>query len=148
MDVAPFPGPRAAFGDEEMGGAGLGTGRLVSRLAPLQHELRNQSKLQYDRVRTGYKQSSIMGKVTIFTRDGCPFCAKAKELLSTKGVQFHEVSLSKTPEWRPLLFILAGGRQECTLHRSIDCSLSTCTRTWEVPRQSGNVIGDHAYNYP
>jgi len=51
-----------------------------------------------------------MGKVTIFTRDGCSFCAKAKELLLTKGVQFHEVSLSETPEWRPLLFILAGGR--------------------------------------
>ncbi|CAG9295621.1 glutathione peroxidase [Celerinatantimonas diazotrophica] len=33
--------------------------------------------------------------VTMFTKPGCPFCAKAKHLLSDKGLQFEEVVLGK-----------------------------------------------------
>lgn len=33
--------------------------------------------------------------ITMFTKPGCPFCAKAKHLLSDKGLQFEEVVLGK-----------------------------------------------------
>ena len=52
----------------------------------------------------------MMGRVTVFTADGCADCRKAKELLSSKGAQLHEISLTKNPDWRPLLFILALGK--------------------------------------
>ncbi len=33
--------------------------------------------------------------VSIFTKLGCPFCAKAKELLQNKGVKYEEITLGK-----------------------------------------------------
>lgn len=51
-----------------------------------------------------------MGKVTVFTLDGCPHCKKAKEILQAKGVEFNEISLTTTPQWRPLLYILSNGK--------------------------------------
>ena len=50
-----------------------------------------------------------MGKVTVFTVEGCSYCKRAKELLTKKGVNFEEISLSSQPEWRPLLFLLTNG---------------------------------------
>lgn len=50
-----------------------------------------------------------MGKVTVFTIAGCPFCKRAKELLTRKSVEFEEISVSDNPEWRPLLFLLTNG---------------------------------------
>ncbi len=35
-------------------------------------------------------------KVSLFTKEGCPFCAKAKTLLSNNGLDYEEVKLGKT----------------------------------------------------
>jgi glutaredoxin 3 len=50
-----------------------------------------------------------MGKIVIFTFDDCPFCKRAKELLSAKGAAFEEISITKNPEWHPFLFVLSKG---------------------------------------
>lgn len=50
-----------------------------------------------------------MGKVTIYTMDGCTYCKRAKELLTQKGVAYEEISLTSQPEWRPLLYLMTGG---------------------------------------
>ncbi len=50
-----------------------------------------------------------MGKVTVFSLDTCPHCKRAKELLTKKGVEFQEISLTKNPEWRARMFLLANG---------------------------------------
>lgn len=50
-----------------------------------------------------------MGKVTVFTVDGCSACDKTKQLLTDNGAVFSEISLTAAPEWRALLFILANG---------------------------------------
>lgn len=34
-----------------------------------------------------------MAKVTIYTRDLCPYCARAKQLLSQKNVKFDEINV-------------------------------------------------------
>lgn len=36
-------------------------------------------------------------KVTIYTSEGCPWCARTKEYLKSKGVSFKEVNVSKNP---------------------------------------------------
>ena len=51
-----------------------------------------------------------MGKVTVFSLDGCPQCTRAKKLLDDKGVQYDCISLSLHPEWKNLLFVLTNGR--------------------------------------
>ena len=51
--------------------------------------------------------------VTVFTKQGCPHCARAKELLSAKGLEFTEVPRLRTNSLQamggagtyPLIFI-------------------------------------------
>ena len=39
-----------------------------------------------------------MNKVTIYTKDYCPFCTKAKSLLTLKKIQFEEINLNQNPD--------------------------------------------------
>lgn len=43
--------------------------------------------------------------VTLFTKEGCPFCAKAKAMLSERGMKYEEISLGKTITTRTLLAV-------------------------------------------
>ncbi len=38
--------------------------------------------------------------VIVYTTDPCSFCAQAKGMLKTRGVDYREVNLSKDPEGR------------------------------------------------
>jgi glutaredoxin 3 len=48
--------------------------------------------------------------VTIYTKDYCPYCVRAKALLSQKGVVFNEIKIDVQPELRPEMIARAGGR--------------------------------------
>jgi glutaredoxin 3 len=39
-----------------------------------------------------------MAKVQIYTKSNCPFCVRAKDLLSRKGVNFEEIFMDDKPE--------------------------------------------------
>ncbi|MBB6519864.1 glutaredoxin 3 [Pseudoteredinibacter isoporae] len=41
-----------------------------------------------------------MADVTIYSSDFCPFCHRAKALLSSKGVDFKELNVDGNPELR------------------------------------------------
>jgi glutaredoxin 3 len=49
-----------------------------------------------------------MSQVTVYTTDPCSFCAHAKGLLKTRGVEFEEINLSKDPVGRMELVKLTG----------------------------------------
>ncbi|MCW3032786.1 MAG: glutaredoxin 3 [Solirubrobacteraceae bacterium] len=59
-------------------------------------------------------------QVIVYTTDPCSFCARAKGLLSTRGIEYAEINLSKDPSGRMELVqrtgmmsfpqILVGGR--------------------------------------
>lgn len=36
--------------------------------------------------------------VTLYTKDYCPYCVKAKNLLTSLGVTYEEVDITQTPE--------------------------------------------------
>lgn len=38
-----------------------------------------------------------MAKVKIYTKDWCPFCDRAKNLLKTKGQSYEEINLEQNP---------------------------------------------------
>ncbi|WP_054673614.1 glutathione peroxidase [Parasalinivibrio latis] len=40
-------------------------------------------------------EQKLQESITVFTKPGCPFCAKAKQLLIDKGLQYEEVILGK-----------------------------------------------------
>ena len=51
-----------------------------------------------------------MAAVDIYTIMYCPYCADAKELLRSKGVDFHEIDVSGNREVRKQMIERANGR--------------------------------------
>jgi glutaredoxin 3 len=51
-----------------------------------------------------------MAQVTIYTKAYCPYCVRAKALLSQKGVQFDEIKIDEQPDLRPAMIERANGR--------------------------------------
>jgi glutaredoxin 3 len=44
-----------------------------------------------------------MAQITVYTTEPCSFCVRVKQLLTTRGVEYEEVNLSKDPEGRAQL---------------------------------------------
>jgi glutaredoxin 3 len=51
-----------------------------------------------------------MAKVVMYTKPGCPYCARAKALLQSKNVQFEEIVASGDPDLRAQMIERSGGR--------------------------------------
>jgi glutaredoxin 3 len=52
----------------------------------------------------------IMAAVDIYTIKYCPYCQDAKELLSRKGVSFHEIDATTNRDLRNEMIERSGGR--------------------------------------
>ncbi|MDP5031503.1 MAG: glutaredoxin 3 [Paraglaciecola sp.] len=50
-----------------------------------------------------------MSKVEIYTKGHCPYCHRAKALLTQKGVEFSEFKIDQQPELRPTMIERANG---------------------------------------
>lgn len=46
--------------------------------------------------------------VLVYTRDGCPYCSRAKMLLASKGVSFEERNASVDPDFRAEMMQVSG----------------------------------------
>jgi glutaredoxin 3 len=51
-----------------------------------------------------------MAKVEIYTKFLCPYCARAKALLSAKGVAYEEIDITMDGKQRTLMIDRASGR--------------------------------------
>ena len=49
-----------------------------------------------------------MADVIVYSTDPCSFCARAKELLSKRGIAYEEINLAKDPEGRTALLERTG----------------------------------------
>ena len=49
-----------------------------------------------------------MAEITVFTTEPCSFCVRVKQLLKQRGLEYHEVNLSKDPEGRAQLAARTG----------------------------------------
>ena len=52
-----------------------------------------------------------VSKVEVYTTTYCPFCARAKNLLRSKGVAFDEIDVTDDAELRAKLIEMSGGRR-------------------------------------
>ncbi len=50
-------------------------------------------------------------KVEIYTTKTCPYCDRAKKLLTKKGVTYHEIDVSDNPDVRQAMTDRANGRR-------------------------------------
>lgn len=51
-----------------------------------------------------------MAKIEIYTKSGCPYCARAKALLDGKGVDYRESEINSDPSARAEMLGRANGR--------------------------------------
>ena len=47
--------------------------------------------------------------LTVYSKNNCPFCVQAKNLLTLKGIEFEEINIEKQPEARE--FIVSEGHR-------------------------------------
>lgn len=47
--------------------------------------------------------------ITVYSKNNCPYCVQAKNLLQLKGIEYEEVKIDETPEARE--FVLAEGHR-------------------------------------
>jgi glutaredoxin 3 len=52
-----------------------------------------------------------MSHVTIYTKDYCPYCLKAKQLLDRLGHKYEEIDIGKHPELVSEVVAKSGGRK-------------------------------------
>ena len=52
-----------------------------------------------------------MVNVLIYTTSLCPYCARAKNLLDEKGINFHEIDVDFEPGKREEMIAKTGGRR-------------------------------------
>ncbi len=50
-----------------------------------------------------------MAKVTIYTRQFCPYCSRAVAFLKTKGVAFDEIDAGSDPAQKAAMIAKSGG---------------------------------------
>ncbi|MBN9543430.1 MAG: glutaredoxin 3 [Alphaproteobacteria bacterium] len=50
-------------------------------------------------------------KIIIYTKNNCPYCVKAKHLLTMKNVAFEEIDTTGNDELRLKLVEMSGGRK-------------------------------------
>jgi glutaredoxin 3 len=50
-----------------------------------------------------------MARVEIYTKFGCPYCARAKALLGEKGVEYEEYEINSVPGKRDEMMERSGG---------------------------------------
>ena len=52
-----------------------------------------------------------MSKVTIYTKEGCPYCAAAKQHYTEQNIDFEEIDIYESPAAKEELLRLTGGKR-------------------------------------
>ena len=76
-----------------------------------------------------------MKNVTIYTKDFCPFCTKAKSLLVLKKIKFTEINLHKNPEKFEEMIKKSNGAQTVPQIFSSDRYVGDCEKIYELNAQ-------------
>ena len=76
-----------------------------------------------------------MNNVTIYTKDFCPFCTKAKSLLVLKKIKFTEINLHKNPEKFEEMIKKSNGAQTVPQIFSSDRYVRDCEKIYELNAQ-------------
>lgn len=76
-----------------------------------------------------------MKNITIYTKDYCPFCTKAKSLLILKKIKFTEINLHKNPEKFEEMMKKSNGAQTVPQIFSSDTYVGDCEKIYELNAQ-------------
>jgi len=73
-----------------------------------------------------------MSNITIYTKDYCPFCVKAKSLLTLKKIKFTEINLHKNPEKFEEMMKKSNGAQTVPQIFLLDKYIGDCDKIYEL----------------
>ena len=76
-----------------------------------------------------------MSDITIYTKDYCPFCIKAKSLLVLKKVKFTEINLHKHPEKFEEMMKKSNGAKTVPQIFSSEKYIGDCDKLYELNAQ-------------
>ena len=76
-----------------------------------------------------------MKNITIYTKNYCPFCTKAKSLLILKKIKFTEINLHKNPEKFEEMIKKSNGAQTVPQIFSSDTYVGDCEKIYELNAQ-------------
>tara|TARA_R100001460_G_scaffold20924_5_gene43005 strand:- start:253 stop:531 length:279 start_codon:yes stop_codon:yes gene_type:complete len=51
-----------------------------------------------------------MAKVELYTTGWCPFCVRAKQLLNSKNIPYHDTDVDRQPDQRAVMMQRSGAR--------------------------------------
>jgi glutaredoxin 3 len=76
-----------------------------------------------------------MKKIEIYTTNNCPFCIKAKSLLTKKKIKFYEIDVSKNESLREKMSIMANGARSVPQIFSDNVYVGDCNKIYELDRE-------------
>jgi glutaredoxin 3 len=76
-----------------------------------------------------------MPPITIYTKNWCGYCTRAKALLARKGATFREVEISDDPALRDEMIARAGGRQTVPQIFIGDTHVGGCDDLYQLDRE-------------
>jgi glutaredoxin 3 len=88
-----------------------------------------------------------MAKVKVYTKQGCPFSERARDILEEKGIPYDDIDTTDSPELQQEMIAAAGGRYT-TPQVFIDGEhiggADDLEQADRAGRLAGIVIADHA----
>jgi len=76
-----------------------------------------------------------MKKIEIYTTNYCPFCVKAKSLLSKKKIKFFEIDVSNNETLREKMSAMANGARSVPQIFSDNVYVGDCNKIYELDRE-------------
>jgi len=89
-------------------------------------------------------QEVNMSKVDIYTKGHCPYCHRAKALLTKKEVNFNEIEIDVMPEFRSTMIERANGKSTVPQIFIKDHHVGGCDElfTLEAKNQLDSLLAD------
>lgn len=87
-----------------------------------------------------------MAKIEVYSTDVCPYCVRAKKLLTKKGAEFTEINVSNNSELRDSMMKRANGRQTVPQIFINDQHIGGCDDLYALDAEGkldGLLTGDH-----
>jgi glutaredoxin 3 len=84
---------------------------FVSAASACGRDERDERLKKCSRERKIEQEEAPVARIEVYTTRYCPYCTRAKALLRSKGLEFHEIDVTDNSELRMRMVELSGGRR-------------------------------------
>ena len=74
-------------------------------------------------------------KIEIYTTNYCPFCIKAKSLLTKKKIKFYEIDVSRNESLREKMSMMANGARSVPQVFADDVHIGDCDKIYKLDQE-------------